>query len=92
MGKTFVEKVVKKMGPDRKLIAYCNIDADFVYYFGKDMPEISDLDKVYDFYNKGVSVFAKGVYLNKLEADTRFKIAYISSDNKKAVFNKNVND
>ena len=88
--RTFAEKVVKKIGPDSQLIAYCNVDADFVYYFGKDVPEIPDLDEVYDFYNNGVSVFAKGVYLNKLKADTRFKIAYISSDDKKAVFNKNV--
>ena len=90
--RTFVEKIVEKTGPNRKLIAYCNVDADFVYYFGKDVPEILDLNEVYNFYNNGVLVFAKGVYLNKLKADTRFKIAYISSDDRKAVFNKNVNN
>ena len=90
--RVFSEKVAEKIGENEQLIAYCKIKSGFVYYFGRDVTEISELDKVYDFYARGGWVLAIDEYLEKLKSEGRFKIAILRSDGERAVFNKNADN
>ena len=90
--RVFAEKVAEKIGENEQLIAYDKIRGSFIYYFGRNVPKVSELEKVYDFYVQDGWVLAMDEHLEKLKSDGRFKIAIPGSDGKRAVFNKNADN
>ena len=89
MNRYFAEAVKKMIGQNEKLIAYCKVESSFVYYFERNVPEVSDLEQVHTFYDEGRPVLAIKGYFDKLKSDGRFEIAYSHPDGESAVFSKN---
>ncbi|PKL48556.1 MAG: hypothetical protein CVV39_04135 [Planctomycetes bacterium HGW-Planctomycetes-1] len=74
---------------EKEVIAYCEVDQSFIYYFGKDVPEICDIDELYGLYEKGFGIAAEDEYIELLVKDGRFRLAFFGRDESRAFFMKN---
>jgi 4-amino-4-deoxy-L-arabinose transferase-like glycosyltransferase len=77
---------IKSKLPDTEVIAYCNVDASFIYYLDKDVPKIYDINDVYAQYEKGRGVFAMDRYYEQMKKDSRFNLYLNGSDNERGFF------
>ena len=74
---------------DNSVIAYCKVNPSFIYYFGKDVSVLSDIDEVYGKYVKGGGITASGENFEQLKKDGRFRLAVTGLDNGRGFFIKN---
>lgn len=58
----------------RNIVAYCKIDASFIYYFGRDVKVESDPNRIYELYAAGSGIIAEDKQLEQLKADNRFSL------------------
>ncbi|TFG48355.1 MAG: glycosyltransferase family 39 protein, partial [Candidatus Brocadiia bacterium] len=72
----FSKKLATIVPPQDKLAAYPNASKPSVQYFGRVIPEESDIEKLYRDYLTGEWVMATGQFFEKLQADGRFKLVY----------------
>jgi hypothetical protein len=72
----FSSKIGQIVPESDKLVAYEFVSSRSVHYFGKIIPEIKDISKVYEHYEQGEWVMATAEHLEKLEADGRFRKVY----------------
>ena len=74
---------------DKKVIAYCETDPSFIYYFGKDVPELGDIDEVYGLYENGCGIVGIDEHFEHLEKDGRFRLAVTGLDKSRGFFIEN---
>ncbi len=74
---------------EKEVIAYCEVDQSFIYYFGKDVPETCDIDELYGLYEKGFGIAAEDEYIEPLVKDGRFRLVFFRRDESRAFFMKN---
>jgi 4-amino-4-deoxy-L-arabinose transferase-like glycosyltransferase len=60
---------------DKEVIAYCKVNPSFIYYFGKDVPVLCNMDEIYAEYLKGGGITASGGKFEQLKKDGRFRLA-----------------
>jgi len=73
---------------DKPVIAYCKVNASFIYYSGHDIPVVCDIDKVYERYSAGCGIVAAGDNFEQLKGDERFRLFGISLDKGRGFFIK----
>ncbi len=76
----FSRKVAQIIPPTANLLAYKSISGNFVYYFGKPVPVVSDANGVYNCYKRGDWIVATSGYLKELTQDKRFREVYRKDD------------
>jgi 4-amino-4-deoxy-L-arabinose transferase-like glycosyltransferase len=79
---------IKTTIPDTEIIAYCNANASFIYYFGKDVVQIRDVNEVYNRYLTGSGIFARDIFYEKLKSDNRFNLFIKGVDSERGIFLK----
>jgi 4-amino-4-deoxy-L-arabinose transferase-like glycosyltransferase len=79
---------IKKEAPDANVIAYCKITSSFIYYLGRDVPLVRDLNDVYAQYSNGAGVFGVDAEYKKVKSDGRFNLFIDGKDNKRGFFLK----
>lgn len=72
----------------REVIAYCKVNASFVYYFGRDVSVVSDIDRICSQYPDSVGVIATGKNFEQLKNDSRFLLSVEGIDNGRGFFVK----
>jgi len=85
--KLLAEKV-KTTIPDKEIIAYCNANAAFIYYYGKDIEQTKDVNEIYSRYQNGSGVFARSWFYEQLKKDARFNLLLDSVDSERGIFVK----
>ncbi len=75
----FVDRVAAAAA-DKPIIAYCKVNASFIYYFGHDVPVVYDVDKVYERCSAGCGIIAAGGNFERLKKDERFRLLAIGLD------------
>ncbi len=74
---------------NKQVIAYCEADPSFIYYFGKDVPEFNNIDDVYGLYENGCGIIGIDEHLEGLEKDGRFGLPVMGLDKCRGFFIKN---
>jgi len=69
-----------------EIIAYCNVNPSFIYYYGKDVHRIYDINDVYIRYTDGTGIFAMDGNYERLKKDGRFNLFIKGSDNERGLF------
>jgi hypothetical protein len=87
MIKDFAQQV-STWAKDKPVFAYCDADASFIYYFGRDVPVLYDIDKVYENCSDGQGVIAADERFEPLKNDTRFRLIILGLDKKQGLFVK----
>jgi 4-amino-4-deoxy-L-arabinose transferase-like glycosyltransferase len=72
----FSKKVAQIVPPTENVIAYKRISSNFVHYFGKTVPVVSDINELYNHYQKGDWIVATSDYIKELTRDNRFREVY----------------
>ncbi len=72
----FSQKVARTIPPTANLVAYKSISGNFVYYFGKPVPVVSDANGLYNCYQRGDWIVADSGRLKELARDNRFREVY----------------
>jgi hypothetical protein len=72
----------------KPVIAYCKVNASFIYYSGHDIPVVCDIDKVYERYSAGCGIVAAGDNFEQLKGDERFRLFGIGLDKGRGFFIK----
>jgi 4-amino-4-deoxy-L-arabinose transferase-like glycosyltransferase len=89
----FAKKVAEIVPPAENVIAYKHVSSSFVHYFGKVVPIVSDVNKLYAYYQDGDWIVATSVYIKELTQDNRFREVYYNNragetDKYRALFHK----
>lgn len=74
--------------PDNSVIAYCKVDASFIYYFGCDVSVVCNIDDIYNRYTAGDGVIATGENFEQLKKDGRFRLCVSGLDEGRGLFIK----
>ncbi|MGA2915511.1 MAG: glycosyltransferase family 39 protein [Sedimentisphaerales bacterium] len=72
----------------KEITAFGKADAAFIYYFGKDVPGVSDINEVYTRYSSGGGIIANGDNFRQLRRDWRFKTCIFGLDWDRGLFMK----
>lgn len=72
----FSRKLAQIVPQSDNLIAYERVSNRTVHYFGKVIPEIMDMPKLYERYEQGDWVVVAGEQLEKLQMDGRLRMVY----------------
>jgi 4-amino-4-deoxy-L-arabinose transferase-like glycosyltransferase len=72
----------------RDVVAYCKVDASFIYYFGHDVPVVCDIDGIYTQYSAGCRIVATGDNFEQLKNDSRFRLCILGLDRSRGLFVK----
>jgi hypothetical protein len=72
----FSKKVAQIVPPTENVIAYKRISSNFVHYFGKTVPVVSDINELYNHYQSGGWIVATSDYIKELTRDNRFREVY----------------
>lgn len=72
----FSKKVAQIVPPGENVIAYKKISSNFVHYFGKTVPVVSDVNELYDRYQSGDWVVATLDGIKELTQDNSFREVY----------------
>lgn len=72
----FSKKVAQIVPPTENVIAYKHISSNFVHYFGKTVPVVSDINELYNHYQSGDWIVATSDYIKELTQDNRFREVY----------------
>jgi 4-amino-4-deoxy-L-arabinose transferase-like glycosyltransferase len=72
----FSKKVAQIVPPTENVIAYKHISSNFVHYFGKTVPVVSDANELYNRYQRGDWIVATSDYIKELTQDNRFREVY----------------
>jgi 4-amino-4-deoxy-L-arabinose transferase-like glycosyltransferase len=72
----FSKKVAQIVLPTENVIAYKRISSNFVHYFGKTVPVVSDINELYNHYQSGGWIVATSDYIKELTRDNRFREVY----------------
>ena len=83
--KDFAQQV-SRWAKDKPIFAYCDVDASFIYYFGRDVPMLYDIDRVYESCSDGQGVIAVDERFEPLKNDTRFRLLILGLDKKQGLF------
>ena len=73
---------------DRPVIAYCRINASFIYYFNKDVPVLCNIDQLYSQYSDGAGIIASSNKFEELVKDGRFSPLIKDLEDKQGFFMK----
>ncbi len=89
----FSKKVAQIVPPTENIVAYKHISSNFVHYFGKTVPVVSDINELYDRYQSGDWIVATSGYIKELTWDNRFREVYHTDksdqiDKYRALFHK----
>jgi 4-amino-4-deoxy-L-arabinose transferase-like glycosyltransferase len=89
----FSKKVAQIVPPTENVIAYKRISSNFVHYFGKTVPVVSDINELYNHYQSGDWIVATSGYIKELTRDNRFRVVYHNNkadqiDKYRALFHK----
>jgi 4-amino-4-deoxy-L-arabinose transferase-like glycosyltransferase len=76
----FARKVAQTIPPTANLLAYKSISGNFVYYFGKTVPVVSNANELYNCYQRGDWIVAESGRLKELTQDNRFREVYHKDD------------
>jgi len=74
--RAFSRKVAQIIPSNEKLLAYANVSNRTVQYYGNVVPEIPDIEQIYEHYKQGDWVLATFSRIDTLEADGRFRMVY----------------
>jgi 4-amino-4-deoxy-L-arabinose transferase-like glycosyltransferase len=74
--RAFSRKVAQIIPSNKKLLAYANVSNRTVQYYGKVVPEIPDIEQLYEHYKQGDWVVATSSRMDTLETDGRFRMVY----------------
>jgi 4-amino-4-deoxy-L-arabinose transferase-like glycosyltransferase len=83
--KDFAQQV-SKWAKDKPIFAYCDVDASFIYYFGRDVPVLYDIDKTYESCSDGQGVVAADERFEPLKNDARFRLLILGLDERQGLF------
>ncbi len=72
----------------KPVIAYCRINASFIYYFNKDVPVVCNIDQLYSQYADGAGIIASSKNFEELIKDGRFNPLINDLENKQGFFMK----
>jgi len=78
--KRFAITVAGKVPALDKLVAYESVLPEFIYYFGRVVPEISTQTELDRLYQQGCWIVVFGKKLDQLQKDGRFDLVYLSKD------------
>jgi 4-amino-4-deoxy-L-arabinose transferase-like glycosyltransferase len=70
------------------VIAYCKVNASFVYYFGRDVSVVSDIDQICEQYPDSVGIIATSENFEQLKNESRFLLSVKGIDNGRGFFVK----
>jgi 4-amino-4-deoxy-L-arabinose transferase-like glycosyltransferase len=79
---------VKVLAKGQDVIGYCKANASFIYYFGRDVDVVDDINDVYARYSAGGGVTATGDNFERIKKDNRFKLLFTGLDNGRGFFMK----
>jgi 4-amino-4-deoxy-L-arabinose transferase-like glycosyltransferase len=85
--KDFAQKLAEIVPKHNKLTAYISVSSKHIHYFGRAIPETTDMTVLYEHYKRGDWVLATADHLEKLNQDSRFRKVYYT---KKATHRKNI--
>jgi 4-amino-4-deoxy-L-arabinose transferase-like glycosyltransferase len=74
--KKFAIKIASQIPASNELIAYRDVTARFVHYFGRAVPVITDLSETHMRYQQGDWIVATGDLVTELVDDGRFRITH----------------
>jgi 4-amino-4-deoxy-L-arabinose transferase-like glycosyltransferase len=74
---------------DKEIVGYCKADASFIYYLNRNVPILSDIDKIYSEYPTGCWIAATDKNFEELKKDKRFSLVWTGIDKKRGFFEKN---
>ncbi|MFA6185846.1 MAG: glycosyltransferase family 39 protein [Phycisphaerae bacterium] len=74
--KKFGLELSKRIPSTDKLVAYNHVSNRVVHYFAKDIPEVNDINIIYQDYDKGAWILATENDLKELQSDNRFNMVY----------------
>lgn len=83
-----IASLINRDFPYTQVIAYCKMNASFIYYLGKDAPQICDINDVYAHYKNGFGVYALDGEYEQMKNDDRFNLVIESSDDERGFFLK----
>ena len=72
----------------KPVIAYCRINASFIYYFNKDVPVLCNIDQLYSQYANGAGIIASSNNFEDLVKDGRFSPLVKDLENRQGFFMK----
>jgi len=89
----FSKEAAQIVPPAENVIAYKHVSSNFVHYFGKTVPIVSDVNEVYTHYQNGDWVVATSAHVIDLAMDSRFREVYHNNkmdqiDKYRALFHK----
>jgi 4-amino-4-deoxy-L-arabinose transferase-like glycosyltransferase len=71
------------------VVAYCKVEPAFIYYFGQDVPIVSDINEIYIMYNGGCGIIASGDNLEQLKKNERMRLFKVGLNYEQGLFLKN---
>lgn len=71
---------------DKPVIAYCKVNASFIYYFGRDVAVFSDIEEILENAAPGDGVIATGDKFKELKQDSRFNLCVTGPDDDRGLF------
>ena len=79
---------VKVLAKGRDVIGYCKANASFIYYFGRNVDVVDDINDVYARYSAGSGITATGDNFERIKKDKRFELLFTGLDNGRGFFMK----
>ncbi|OHB59263.1 MAG: hypothetical protein A2173_09925 [Planctomycetes bacterium RBG_13_44_8b] len=83
---------VKVLAEGRDVIGYCKANASFIYYFGRNVDVIDDINDIYAGYSAGSGITATGDNFERIKKDERFELLFTGLDNGRGFFMKEQTD
>jgi 4-amino-4-deoxy-L-arabinose transferase-like glycosyltransferase len=72
----FAERAAEIVPPSGRLVAYKHLSSRFVQYFGRIVPEISEISQIEKDYEQGAWVICDFTYLEELLQGSHFRVIY----------------
>lgn len=70
----------------KSVIAYGEVDSSFIYYFGHNVPVVSDVNEIYAWYSGDCGIIAADDNFQQLREDGRFEPYIFGLDRKRGLF------
>jgi 4-amino-4-deoxy-L-arabinose transferase-like glycosyltransferase len=78
----FAQQITLKVPKNENLIAYKEVSSTFVYYYGKVVPVIKDIQELFQHYQEGDWIEVNSKYVEALRKDSRFNNIYYEPSRK----------
>jgi 4-amino-4-deoxy-L-arabinose transferase-like glycosyltransferase len=83
--KDFAQQV-SRWAKDKPVFAYCDVDPSFIYYFGRDVSVLYDINEAYENCSDGQGIIGVDERFEPLKNDARFRLLILGLDKKQGLF------